>query len=145
MCTCVLGSCASSCNFFCGCLLVALLLGLISNAGSCAAYVHDRAAGKKPRGYLNGAALTEIQMNAGNKGVDKEHEDHHAKDGHTLHQENLVTYSVLSRGKGENKQRYYFVSRSLRGTAVKSHLLLQFLNVLFPVFILLRNLSVRKP
>lgn len=38
-------------------------------------------------------------MNAGNKGVDKEHEDHHTKDGHTLHQESLVTYSVLSRGK----------------------------------------------
>lgn len=50
-------------------------------------------------GYLNGATLTEIQMNAGNKGVDKEHEDHHTKDGHTLHQESLVTYAVLSRGK----------------------------------------------
>lgn len=50
-------------------------------------------------GYLNGASLTEIQMNAGNKGVDKEHEDHHTQDGHTLHQESLVAYSVLSRGK----------------------------------------------
>lgn len=38
-------------------------------------------------------------MNAGNKGVDKEHEDHHTQDGHTLHQESLVAYSVLSRGK----------------------------------------------
>lgn len=53
----------------------------------------------KPGGYLYGAVLTEVQMNAGNKGVDKEHEDHHTKDGHTLHQESLVTYSVLSRGK----------------------------------------------
>lgn len=43
------------------------------------------------------AALTEIKMNAGNEGVDKEHEDHHTKDGHTLHQENLVSYSVLCR------------------------------------------------
>lgn len=39
--------------------------------------------------------LTEIEMNAGNEGVHKEHEDHHAKDGHTLHQEDLVSYSVL--------------------------------------------------
>lgn len=39
--------------------------------------------------------LTEIKMNAGNKGVEKEHEDHHAKDGHALYQENLVSYSVL--------------------------------------------------
>lgn len=45
----------------------------------------------------NGAALTEIQMNAGNKGVHEEHEDHHAEDGHALHQEHLVSYSVLLR------------------------------------------------
>lgn len=38
-------------------------------------------------------------MNAGNEGVEKEHEDHHTKDGHTLHQENLVGYSVLWRRK----------------------------------------------
>lgn len=38
-------------------------------------------------------------MNAGNEGVHKEHEDHHAKDGHTLHQEHLVSYSVLWRRK----------------------------------------------
>lgn len=34
-------------------------------------------------------------MNAGNKGVEKKHEDDHAKDGQTLHQQNLVSYSVL--------------------------------------------------
>lgn len=34
-------------------------------------------------------------MNAGDEGVEKEHEDHHAEDRQTLHQEDLVGYSVL--------------------------------------------------
>lgn len=47
--------------------------------------------------------LTEIEMNAGNKGVEKEHEDHHGKDRHTLHQEDLVSYSVLWREKNPSE------------------------------------------
>lgn len=38
-------------------------------------------------------------MNAGNEGVEKEHEDHHTEDGNTLYQQNLVRYSVLWRRK----------------------------------------------
>lgn len=45
----------------------------------------------------HGGALTKIQVNAGNKGVDKEHEDDHGEDGHTLHQEHRVSNSVLWR------------------------------------------------
>lgn len=37
-------------------------------------------------------------MDAGNEGVDEEHENHHGQDGHALHQQNLVGYSVLLGG-----------------------------------------------
>lgn len=39
--------------------------------------------------------LTQIQMNAGNKGVEEEHEDHHTQDRDALHQQHLVCYFVL--------------------------------------------------
>lgn len=119
-------------------------------------------------------------MNAGNKGVEKKHEDHHAEHWGTLHQQNLVCYSVL--WKREKKTKHIFFSFEklifimsdsiclkwtfkysahfitqiasmhssyserkicLKGE-IKSYLLLQLLNILFPVFILLRNLSVQK-
>lgn len=39
--------------------------------------------------------LTKIKVNAGNKGVEKEDEDHHSKDRDTLHQQDSVGYPVL--------------------------------------------------
>ena len=46
-------------------------------------------------GERDGAWLTQIQMNAGNEGVEEEHDDHHSQDGDTLDQEDLVSDSVL--------------------------------------------------
>lgn len=40
-------------------------------------------------------------MDAGNEGVYEEHEDHHGEDGHALHQEHRVGYSVLLRRNQE--------------------------------------------
>lgn len=45
-------------------------------------------------------------MDAGNEGVDEEHENHHGQDGHALHQQNLVSYSVLW-GGGEKNVLFY--------------------------------------
>lgn len=36
-------------------------------------------------------------MNAGNERVEEEDKDHHTEDRHALHQEHLVSYSVLWR------------------------------------------------
>lgn len=45
--------------------------------------------------FPDSAALTQVQMDAWNKGVDEEHEYDHGEDGHALHQEDLVSYPVL--------------------------------------------------
>lgn len=89
-------------------LLVILLFGLILNARTEEAVLHNYmtesmcnspAEPVKAVQQWKSAALTQIKMNAGNEGVHKKHEDHHAKDGHALHQEHLVSYSVLWRRK----------------------------------------------
>ena len=50
--------------------------------------------------------LTQIQMNAGNKGVEEEHDDHHSQDSNTLDQEDFVGDSVLRRQEiNEGKNR----------------------------------------
>lgn len=45
--------------------------------------------------YTGGQVLTKIKMNAWDERVEEEHEDDNCEDGHTLDQENLVSYLVL--------------------------------------------------
>lgn len=51
------------------------------------------------------AVLTELQMNAGDEGVEKEHEDDHGEDGHALHQQHRVGYPVLGGDRGQRTTR----------------------------------------
>ena len=46
-------------------------------------------------GGVGGAGHTEVQVDAGNEGVEEEHEDDDSEDGHTLDQQNGVGDPVL--------------------------------------------------
>ena len=51
--------------------------------------------GKGGVGWVMGAGFTEVQVDAGNEGVEEEHEDDDCEDGDTLDQQNRVGYPVL--------------------------------------------------
>ena len=47
------------------------------------------------------AGLTEVQVDAGNEGVEEKHEDDDSEDGQTFDQQNCVGYPVLWRAERE--------------------------------------------